>query len=233
MLVLVTRPHEQAAGTARLLESMGHTVLLDPVLEVCPLPFAPPQPDTVAGLAVTSINAVPALRACEPDLPVFAVGEATAAAARAAGRSDVQVAAGDGLALAELIAHRIRPEQGLILHLAGTDVRPGLEQALASTGHRYCRTIVYAAVPRDELAPGVEAALRAQRVDAVLLYSPRSAVLWTRKIERHGLGAHLAGMTAVCLSPAVAQPLAGLALGAVRIARMPDQKSLLGCLDAP
>jgi len=40
-------------------------------------------------------------------------------------------------------------------------------------------------------------------------------------------------MIAVCLSPAVAQPLAGLALGAVRIAPMPDQKSLLGCLDAP
>ena len=61
MLVLVTRPHEQAAGTARLLERMGHAVLLDPVLEVRPLPFTPPQVDAVAALAVTSINAVPAL----------------------------------------------------------------------------------------------------------------------------------------------------------------------------
>ena len=89
MLVLVTRPHEQAAGTARLLERMGHAVLLDPVLEVRPLPFTPPQVEAVAALAVTSINAVPALARSRPDLPVFAVGEATAAAARAAGRSDV------------------------------------------------------------------------------------------------------------------------------------------------
>ena len=173
---------------------MGHEVLLDPVLEVRPLPFTPPQADAVAALAVTSINAVPALRGFDPDLPVFAVGEATAAAARAAGRSDVQVAAGDGLALAQLIARRVTPEQGVILHLAGAEVRPGLEQALGSTGHRYCRAVVYAAVPREQLEPDVESAIRAEQVDAVLLYSPRSAALWAEKIEatwpRRASGGH-------------------------------------------
>ena len=69
----------------------------------------------------------------------------------------------------------------MILHLAGAEVRPGLEQALASTGHLYRRAVVYAAVPRGQMAPDVEAAIRARQVDAVLLYSPRSAACGPRR----------------------------------------------------
>ena len=82
----MTRPREQAAETARLLRAAGHEVLIDPLLEISPLPPPMLEPGEVAAVAVTSANAVPALAHCPRDLPVFVVGEATAAAA-ARGRS--------------------------------------------------------------------------------------------------------------------------------------------------
>ena len=42
MLVLVTRPRDQAAGTADLLRAAGHEVLVDPVLEIRRVPMHPP-----------------------------------------------------------------------------------------------------------------------------------------------------------------------------------------------
>ncbi|MFZ1430799.1 MAG: uroporphyrinogen-III synthase [Geminicoccaceae bacterium] len=233
MLVLVTRPLGQAARTARLLEARGHDVLIDPVLEVRLLPVPLLGADIVA-VAVTSANAVPALAAIDPGLPVFAVGEATAAAARAVGSSrEIRVAEGSGIALAQLIGRSATPGRGTILHLAGTDVRPGFEKELVESGYGYRRAIVYETMPTADMDPAAAAAIRDHRLDAVLLYSPRSAALWAAKVSRLGLGPHLHGTIAACLSNAVAAPLRGLVLREVRVARAADQKSLLGCLDAP
>ena len=232
MLVLVTRPLGQALRTARLLEARGHEVLIDPVLEVRHLRVPPTASDIVA-VAVTSANAVPALAGMDPNLPVFAVGEATAAAVRAVGPlREVHVAEGSGITLAQLIGRSATPGRGIILHLAGTDVRPGLEQELAASGYVYRREIVYETVPTAEMDPATIMAIRDHRLDAVLLFSPRSAALWAAKVVRLGLGLHLYRTTAACLSSAVAEPLRELALREVRIARAADQKSLFGCLDA-
>ena len=233
MLVLVTRPHEQAAGTARRWSAWVTRCCWTRCSRCAPCPSRR-LAEAVAALAVTSINAVPALLGVAPDLPVFAVGEATAAAARAAGRSDVQVAAGDGRALAQLIARRVTPERGAILHLAGAEVRPGLEQALGSTGHRYCRAVVYAAVPREQLAPASSAAIRAGQVDAVLLYSPRSAALVGRKDQaiwpRRASGGHDCRLPEPGRCPAAGR--ARPACGPDRPRARPKRVSL-GCLDAP
>ena len=109
MLVLVTRPRQQAAETARLLRAAGHDVLLDPLLEISQLPPPMLEPGEVAAVAVTSANAAPAASAAPADLPVFVVGEATARALRAAGRPPAGIAGGDGKALAALIAQAVPP----------------------------------------------------------------------------------------------------------------------------
>ena len=231
MLVLVTRPREQAAGTARLLEAQGHEALLDPVLEIRRLPVSPPSLEGVGAIVVTSANAVAAIAALPAGLPVFAVGAATAAAARAAGRAAVHAAAGDGADLARLVARSLPAGAGTILHLAGGDVREGLEASLTGAGYRYRSVVVYEAVPVAEMAPGAAAALAARQVGAVLLYSPRSAELWARRVEAEGLADMLGGTLAACLSDAVAAPLARLPLHSVKVARSRDQNALLRCLD--
>ena len=73
-----------------------------------------------------------------------------------------------------------------MLHLAGADVREGLEAALAAAGFAYRRAVVYEAGPPG-MAPAAEAALRAGRLGAVLFYSPRTAALWAEQVAALGL----------------------------------------------
>jgi uroporphyrinogen-III synthase len=230
MLVLVTRPREQAEATARLLRAAGHEVLIDPILDIRPLPPPRVEPGEVAALAITSANAASALAELPADLPVFAVGEATAEAARAAGRRIVEAAAGDGSALAGLIRRSVA-HGGVVLHLCGRDVREGLEAGLVAAGYAYRQAPVYEAIPSPALATETVDAIRGRRLNAILFYSPRSATLFADKVAAAGLAQHLSPVLAVCLSEAVAAGLAGLPFRAVRVAAARDQKALLRCLD--
>ncbi len=230
MLVLVTRPREQAEETARLLRAAGHDVLVDPVLEVRSLPAPQIAPGEIAAVAITSANAAPALAALPPELPVFAVGEATAHAAHALGREIAGVGSSDGAALAELIRRSVRPH-GVILHLCGREVREGLEAELVATGYVYRPAVVYEAVPTDDLSPEAAHAIVGKRLGAVLLFSPRSAALWAWKVRAAGLDGQLTGVLAACLSEAVAAQLQGLRFGSIRVAGSRDQKALLRRLE--
>ena len=231
-LVLVVRPRAQAERTAARLAALGHAALVAPVLEIQPLP--PPALDLsgIAAVAVTSVHAAPALAELPPALPIHAVGAATAAAAERVLGRHVQVAHGDGVALAEAIL-RAGHVAGDVLHLAGRDVSLGLAERRAAAGRGCRRITVYEAIPTDAFAPICRAALAGGEIGTVLLHSPRSARLWLERVEAAGLAAALARIRAVCLSPAVAAALAGLVLAEVRVAAEPSEAALLRCLDAP
>ena len=80
-----------------------------------------PLLDGAAGLLFTSANGVRAFAAASPrrDLPALAVGDATAAAARAAGFADVASAGGNVADLALLVRRRLEPEAGALVHSRG------------------------------------------------------------------------------------------------------------------
>lgn len=232
MLVLVTRPADQAAATARALIGMGHRPIIDPVMDIRALTPPPLDLGDVGAVVVTSANAAHALAGL-PALPLFAVGGATAdAVAEATGRRPER-ARGDGGDLARLIAASRSPAAGAVLHLAGAETSRVLARELAAAGFGYRRAVVYEAVPRLDFGREALQALRAGSVEAVLLYSPRSARLWAGKIGRAGLGQSVRGILAACLSPAVAEGLAGLGLAQVRVAATPDGAALLRLLEAP
>lgn len=233
VLVIVTRPRAQAERTAELLRKAGHRAIIDPVLEITSLPPPSLPQATLAAVAVTSANAAHALASVPSHLPVFAVGGATAAAVeRTCGRAP-QVAQGDGRALGRLIEATLPATAGEVVHLAGREVRDGLGELLTASGYVYRRITVYEASPTCGMAPEAVQALGEGRVDAVLLYSPRSARLWADKVRALGLASSLRRVVATCLSPAVAVELQGLGQVAVRVAATPDQAALLRCLEAP
>ncbi|QXQ06698.1 uroporphyrinogen-III synthase [Sphingosinicellaceae bacterium] len=162
MRVLVTRPEPAASRTAARLRALGHEVVVAPLLVPRAVPWSVPRGDWHA-VAFTSASA-PGFGGAElkplTHLPAYAVGEATAAAAREAGFTDVRPARGDASAVFRLAAG-----DGIarLLHLAGRDrseatVPPGLTVGLAT---------VYAA----DLAPS----LPGFAGDVVLLYSARTA----------------------------------------------------------
>jgi len=228
MSVLVTRPQPGAAETARRLLALGRTPVLAPMLEIVPLAADLPPAQQIQAVLATSGNALPALRG-HAALPLLAVGDATAARARACGFSVVSSAGGDARALAAL-AERLCDPAGLPLLLAGQQGQGhGLAQALRAAGFAVVHRSVYAARPAVALPEAARAALCAQKVDVALFFSAATAQIFV------SLAASLPPETfnrveSLAISPETAAALAALPWNGIRVAAAPNQDELLGLL---
>jgi uroporphyrinogen-III synthase len=235
MRLLVTRPDEDAGALIAELAALGHQAVAAPLLSIHALGDADIPQAHYRALLVTSANGVRALgrhKARLLPLKVFAVGDATAEAARAAGFADVEAAGGDVVSLAALIVRRLAPEGAPLLHVAGSIVAGDLKGDLEARGFSVIRAVLYEAVTAARLPACAAEELRAGRLDGVLLYSPRTARTFARLVRDEGAEGSLSRVTAYCLSQAVAEALAGLPLAGIRVAAAPDQSSLLGLIDA-
>lgn len=232
MRVLVTRPRDKAEQLARELERRGHAVLIEPLLTIERLLGGAPELEGVQAILLTSANAADALQGEILRLPLYAVGEATAEAARAAGARDVHVAAGNAVRLARLVASRCRPADGALLHFSGQEVREELATRLEAHGFEVRRRIIYRASPASAFSPEVASALRQGAIDVVLFFSPRTAGVFVELARRERLEDLLTGADAFCLSDAVAQACRALPWRRVTAAARPDQAALLALLEA-
>ncbi len=204
MRLLVTRPEPGASATAKRLAALGHAPALLPCLAITPVPAKlPPHP---AALVVTSGQAVPALPARLHDLPVFCVGDATAAKLRIAGFTRVESAQGDAEALAKLVITRKLPG----LHVLTVGERHGqkLAEDLRKAGFSVLRRRVYTVTPLRDMPEEIRTPLATGDFDGALFYSAETARAFAR-LRPPGTAA----MQAYALSQNVAKRLAGLALG--------------------
>jgi uroporphyrinogen-III synthase len=210
---LVLRPEPGATATVKRAEARGLIATAAPLFTIVPLAWDAPDPAGHDALMLTSANAIrhggDAL-AHYRHLPVYAVGEATAAAARAAGFADIRTGTGDAADLLGLMAAEgvRRP-----LHLAGREHRDAGHAALTLT-----RRLVYAADPVEALPAAARDALADNAV--VLLHSARAAAVFQGLMKEHG------GIRIAAISPAVAQAAAG-GWRAVAVASSPDDAALL------
>ncbi|MFN3943545.1 MAG: uroporphyrinogen-III synthase [Allosphingosinicella sp.] len=211
MKVLILRPEPGASASAARAEALGLAPIKVPLFTVRPLDWGAPQ--GVDALLLTSANAVrhggPGLAALR-GLPCFAVGEATAAAAREAGFRDVRSGPSDGAALLPIVAaagHR------RILHLCGRDHIP-----LAHDGLTIERRIAYAADAVEALPAPALAALGEGVL--VLVHSPRAGALLAR------LAPFKARNSLAAISAAAADA-AGPGWRAVHVAAAPRDDALL------
>lgn len=127
---------------------------------------------------------------------------------------------------------RCHPSGGALLHLSGEQVTEGLAEPLAKAGFALGRQVVYRAVAADALTPATVEAVAARQLDAVLLFSPRTARIFVELIGSHGLREPITRVAAICLSAAVAQPCREIAWGAVHVAARPELGALLEALEA-
>src|SRR3546814_8137965 len=97
MRLLITRPEAEAASLRARLAEHGIAADCAPLLEIRIRRDTVLSLDGVSGLLFTSANGVRAFaaNAARRDLAVWAVGEASAQAARAAGFSDLHNAGGE------------------------------------------------------------------------------------------------------------------------------------------
>lgn len=215
LTVWITRARPGADLTAARLSALGLEAVVAPLLIIRPLDVSPDLVG-IAALAFTSRNGVAAFADLSPDRarPVFAVGDATAASARAAGFTDVRSADGDLHALAALI--RAEGPGLSILHPSAAE--PAGDLAALVGDARITTLAIYEALDTDIAPPPVW--------DAVFIHSPRAARALASRLSPEVVK----GRMALAISPAAAAPLAALDFAEIRIAEAPTEDSLLAAL---
>lgn len=239
MRVLVTRPEPDATRTAEELARRGHDPVVAPLLLVEPLGLRPTAGQIptggIAALAVTSPRTAaligPEHRAAWARLPVFTVGDRTAAAMSGAGFHDVRSAAGDVQALGRLIAAAGLAPGALILSLGGEERAGDLAGLVAAARLDVVEHALYRMIPAASLPAILVEALDAAGPAAALHYSPRSAATFVRLVATAGQQARAERLTHLCLSNAVAGPLRRGGYADIRVAARPDEAALLDLLD--
>lgn len=231
LCLLLTRPHAQAEQFAAqaLQQGWRGEILIAPLIDIALLPLPFRALDRIRTGIVTSRHAVAALArgTQQRDLPLWAVGPATAQAARQAGFTIVHEAGGDARALIRDI--EAAGTLGPFLHLRGAHVAADIISELRALGHEAKGLVVYSqdALP---LEPQARTRLQAGGVFVLAAFSPRSATLISGALRKLALtGSQLHG---VAISPAAAKALAELPMASCRIASAPDAPGMLAALAA-
>lgn len=213
--ILVLRPEPGAQATARRARAMGLKPLVCPLFAVERVNWDAPDPTQYTGILMTSAMAArhggPAL-AHYTHLPLFAVGERTAAAARTTGFQSIVSGRSDVARLLARIA-TLRPHR--LLHLSGADT-----VAIETAGIEIERRVVYASRPA-QLPENFAASL--DEAAGALCHSSRAAQRLSQLVTGSGTRGRL---TIITISAAVAEAV-GNGWARVAIADKPRDEAML------
>ena len=239
MAVLVTRPHPDDEATSAALRARGFEVLRAPMLRFEPVPFHDDADARYGAIIVTSANA---LRAIADHLagnrllklPLFAVGEHTASAARDAGFGEVIAAKGDAGALRDLVLAAVKSKQlkkaSTLLYLAGADLARDLPGELGEKGFTVVTHTTYRMIPATRLPPEICDAFVAHEIEAVLHYSRRSARAFLDAARAGGVEISALALPQCCISATVAAVLRDAGATQVMAAAQADENALFEAL---
>jgi uroporphyrinogen-III synthase len=227
--ILVTRPQPDSVITAGKLLALGIDPLSVPLLRRTVLTTALPEAAGFAAVAVSSANALRALKERAAldgfrALPLFAVGDGTAAEAEMAGFADIVNAAGDFDDLVAAIAAR-RPA-GPVFYPAGKKRSGDLAAALVPHGISVATSEVYEMTAPAELPAETLARIEAE-ADAVLIYSRRTAEAFITLVAAGLSAAARRRISVLAISRKAAEPLAAAGFAAVHAAERPDDEAMM------
>ena len=215
-MIFAIRPEPGLQATLQAARNLGLAIIGRPLFEVHPVGWVVPDPGGFDALLVGSANAfrhagagLEALQA----LPVHAVGQATAEAAREAGFTVAQSGEGGLQAVVEGAQAPLR-----FLRLAGAEHVPlELPEGISAETR-----VVYTVRPIP-LTGGDEISLRASD-SIVLLHSAAAARHFAAEVDRRGLDRKAIALA--CIGPRVADA-AGTGWARVRSAPQPNDAALL------
>jgi uroporphyrinogen-III synthase len=240
MAVLVTRPHPDDETTAASLRARGFDVLRAPMLRFEPVAVHEDLNARYSAVIVTSANA---LRGIEPhlkghrmlELPLFAVGDHTAAAARRAGFTHVVSANGDAANLRDLVLASLRAKElkkaSTLLYLAGAEIARDLASELEESGFRVVTQTTYRMIAVKSLPSEARDAFAANQVEAVLHYSQRSARAFLDAARAAGVEISALAIPQCCISATVASVVRDAGATQVVVAATPDENALFEALE--
>lgn len=209
--LLVVRPEPGASATAAKARERGLNAILAPLFEIEPIEWTVPEASCFDGLLLTSANAArfggEQLRELR-SLAVYAVGAATAEAARDEG-FDIRSTGEAGI---DRLLGSIEPNLKL-LHLSGEDRKTSADVRQKITSVTVYRSRAKASVDLGNASGSV-----------VLIHSPRAARHFGELIDRQGPGRGSITLAAISVDAAEA---AGEGWEAVEVADSPSDDGLL------
>lgn len=212
--IAVLRPEPGNAATSAAIEALGLTAIRLPLFEIHAIDWTPPEVSRFDALFLTSANAArhagPGLTGLR-SLPVHAVGDATASAAREAGLQVVAAGDRDGAAM---VAAAAANGVGRALLLGGRDRALGSDPIIAEA------IAVYASDPVDVGGQ----ALDQLAGSVVLVHSPRAARRVADLVDRAGIDRRTMRLAAIS---AAAADAAGDGWERIAAAASPDDTALI------
>ena len=230
--IAVTRPLPDGARTASAVRAAGHDVVLSPLLRIEPV--AADLAGAWSAVIVTSQNAARAVavhrhRAALIGLPVFAVGEQTANAAREAGFAKVTAGGRDAGELIALLTARAREFVRPLLYIAGEERAADIAGAMARVDVAMTTAVVYRAA-RLPFSADLVTALQGGALDVVLHFSKRSAESFLAGAKAAAVVEKSLVVRHLCLSAQVAAPLVAAGAKATAVAPRPEEAALLALI---
>jgi uroporphyrinogen-III synthase len=181
--ILVTRPEPGASRTAERLRNAGFEAVVLPLTRIERLPFELPD-GPFDGLVVTSAQALAVVNVSYfAALPVVAVGDTTANAARQAGFKLIETGLGSVESVVALAASTFEPNSRL-LYLCGKVRRPELETLLRQAGFSIVAAETYNAQPLKHQPGKLAGILGDKPFDAVILLSAVAAELFNQHVSK-------------------------------------------------
>ncbi len=213
--VIAIRPEQGCSATVEAGRAMGLAIDCHPLFEIRPLAWAPPPSEEIDALLLGSANAVrhggPGFEAFRAK-PVYAVGEATATAAAAAGFTVAAAGSGELQSLLDTLAGPLR-----LLRVTGAEHVP----LMPPHGIEIITRVAYESVPLPLPQP---LAGRLGEGALVLLHSAAAARHFAAECTRCGIPRSAVGLAA--LGPRIAAA-AGHGWREVRSAPEPREVALL------
>jgi uroporphyrinogen-III synthase len=231
MRLLVTRPEPDSTELKSRLEALGHEAMIEPLLTIHFEGAEAVDLEGAQALIATSRNGVRAL-ATSPamdaarGLTLYAVGPGTAAAAKALGFERIIMGPRAAKDLVTLISLQAEVNGGPLVYLAGDTVAADIAGELRRLGFSVLEPVVYTTEIAETFDPPIIAEFKAGRIGGVLLFSPQTARIYARLLQKHGLTAAASRVIHFCLSGAVARELDSLKVR-TEVAKEPNLQEML------
>lgn len=230
--IWLTRPHADSAALADLLAQRGIANIIAPVMRIERNELAADLTNKPNALLLTSRHAVHALEILPPDwrsLPLFAVGAATAEAARQSGFTNIHEGSGGMLELLPHITQALSANARL-LYCAGEETSSDVGALLTGHAIHVDQITAYRAIAETSLPEGLCSALTSGDIKGVVLFSARSAQLVEKLLKHHQLEPIATHIDAYCLSLPVAAAAGGLPWKSLRACHLPTQAAMVELL---
>ncbi|MBX9786011.1 MAG: uroporphyrinogen-III synthase [Alphaproteobacteria bacterium] len=229
--VLLIRALEDAIPLASYLEALGKKALCYPLFE--PIFFAIPPLENPQALIITSKNALRALNNSNhlKKVPLYVVGDQTAALAHQLGFTTVFNASGNSKDLQNLIVQQALPEEGVLYYLSGRIIKRDIVRELRALGFKAQRQVVYQTNYIERFSNSLITDFFNKKISHVLFFSPRTTELFVDLVKTSKLEKEIALNKALCLSYDIAEKAQEILWKEIWISPHPSTHNMLGYFD--